>query len=137
MFEIVNTNTFDCHFIFFISPFQTHCFRNFNAGVCRSQTPVNFNYHHSSEALKYSSIKVFLPEILCHDSCWFLCLYKTVFPWKLYERKKFLSNLCVEFSFRLWNKKVYKMLPFFVIHRNKFRKYSLTFIHKESSANVL
>ena len=46
-------------------------------------------------------------------------------------------RICVEFSFRIWNKKVYKMLLFFVIHRNKFRKYSLTFIYKESSANVL
>ena len=48
MFEIVNTNTFDCHFIFFISPFQTHCFRNFNPElnpelVSRSQTPASFN----------------------------------------------------------------------------------------------
>ena len=64
----------------------------------------------------------------------------------VYIRLFFLENcmseinfcrICVEFSFRIWNNKVYKMLPFFVIHRNKFRKYSLTFIHKESSANVL
>ena len=64
----------------------------------------------------------------------------------VYIRLFFLENcmsernfcrICVEFSFRIWNKKVYKMLLFFVIHRNKFRKYSLTFIYKESSANVL
>ena len=31
IFEILNTNAFACHIIFFISPFQTHCFRNFNS----------------------------------------------------------------------------------------------------------
>ena len=31
IFEIVNTNAFDWHFIFFMSPFQTHCFQNFNS----------------------------------------------------------------------------------------------------------
>ena len=29
-FTILNTNTIGCHFIFFTSPFQTDCFRNFS-----------------------------------------------------------------------------------------------------------
>ena len=119
IFEILNTNAFDCHFIFFISPFQRHCFRNFNSdfeiklvkltgpGVKPLQVLINFTHQKLSYLTMERtidflstviSIKFFLSELLCHDSCWFFCLYRNVFL-EYFAKERNFCGICVEFSF--------------------------------------
>ena len=136
MFEIVNTNTFDCHFIFFISPFQTHCFRNFNPespGVKPLLILINITHQKLLNTYQSNSFYQSSSAMIHVDSF----VYIRMFFLENCMNEKNFCRICGEFSFRIWSKKVCKMLLLFVTHRNKFRKYSWTFIYKESFANVL